>query len=57
MDTLVEVEGEPATVETAIEALGLPRGTFSSRRLSDFVADFENRTGVQAATCDSELGN
>ena len=49
MDTLVEVEGEPAAIEAAIEAIGLPRGTFSNRRLADFVMDFEHRTGVQAA--------
>jgi len=55
MDTLVEVEGEPAAIEDAIEALGLPRGLFSARRLSDFVEDFEQRTGVQAAISDSGL--
>lgn len=54
MDTLVEVEGEPAAIESAIEALGLPRGTFSSRRLNDFVEDFEHRTGVRAATSERE---
>ena len=55
MDTLVEVEGEPAAIEDAIEALGLPRALFSARRLSDFVEDFEQRTGVQAAISDSDL--
>jgi predicted adenylyl cyclase CyaB len=55
MDTLVEVEGEPAAIEDAIDALGLPRGLFSNRRLADFVADFEQRTGVQAAISDSVL--
>lgn len=55
MDTLVEVEGEPDAIESAIDAIGIPRGTFSNRRLADFVADFERRTGVQAATCDREL--
>ena len=55
MDALVEVEGEPAAIESAIEAIGLPRGTFSNRRLTDFVMDFERRTGVQAATCDRDL--
>jgi len=49
MDILVEVEGEPAAIEQAIEVIGLPRGTFTNHRLSDFVADFEHRTGVQAA--------
>ena len=55
MDILVEVEGEPAAIESAIEALGLPRGTFSSRRLTDFVTDFEHRTGVQAAINDRDF--
>jgi predicted adenylyl cyclase CyaB len=56
MDALVEVEGEAEAIETAIEALGIPRGTFSNRRLADFVLEFERRTGVQAATCDRDLG-
>ena len=55
MDNLVEVEGEPDAIEAAIEATGIPRGTFSNRRLADFVLDFEQRTGVQAATCDRDL--
>lgn len=55
MDALVEVEGEPEAIESAIEAIGLPRGTFSNRRLADFVLDFEHRTGVQAAICDRDL--
>lgn len=55
MDALVEVEGEPEAIESAIEAIGLPRGTFSNRRLTDFVTDFERRTGVQASLCDREI--
>jgi predicted adenylyl cyclase CyaB len=54
MDALVEVEGEPAAIEAAIEAIGIPRGTFSNRRLADFVMDFEQRTGVQAAVSDRD---
>ena len=56
MDVLVEVEGEPAAIEAAIDALGLPRGTFTNHRLTDFVADFEHRTGVRAAINDREFG-
>src|SRR5437773_7015921 len=56
MDVLVEVEGEPAAIENAIEVLGLARGTFRNCRLAEFVADFEHRTGVRAAICDRELG-
>ncbi|MFL5482206.1 MAG: class IV adenylate cyclase [Gemmatimonadaceae bacterium] len=55
MDTLVEVEGEPEAIEAAIEATGISRGTFSNRRLADFVIDFEQRTGVQAAISDRDL--
>lgn len=55
MDVLVEVEGEPATIELAIEALGMARGEFTSERLPDFVERFEKRTGVRAAICDREL--
>lgn len=55
MDTLVEVEGEPSAIEAAVEAIGIPRGMFSSRRLTDFVAEFEQRTGVQAAICDRDV--
>jgi predicted adenylyl cyclase CyaB len=49
MDVLVEVEGEPESIEQAIEALGMARGQFSSDRLTRFVERFEQRTGVVAA--------
>lgn len=49
MDVLVEVEGDPDAIEKAIEALGMPRGQFTSDRLASFVQRFENRTGVKAA--------
>jgi predicted adenylyl cyclase CyaB len=49
MDVLVEVEGEPESIEQAIESLGMARGRFSSDRLTRFVERFEQRTGVQAA--------
>ncbi|MDP9204882.1 MAG: class IV adenylate cyclase [Gemmatimonadota bacterium] len=55
MDVLVEVEGQPDSIDNAIEALGLARGRFSSDRLAGFVARFEQRTGVRAAVCDREL--
>ncbi|HEY1951770.1 MAG TPA: class IV adenylate cyclase [Gemmatimonadaceae bacterium] len=55
MDVLVEVEGDPAAIEDAIEALGIPRGTFSSERLASFVTAFERRTGVKAALSEGEL--
>lgn len=55
MDVLVEVEGEPAAIEAAIETLGLARGTFTNERLPDFVSRFEHRTGVRSAMSDREL--
>jgi predicted adenylyl cyclase CyaB len=55
MDTLVEVEGTPESIERAIEALGMSRGQFTGESLSAFVSRFEQRTGVRAAISDSEL--
>src|SRR5437588_3863319 len=55
MDALVEVEGEPTAIEAAIDALGLPRGMFTSERLAEFVGHFEQRTGVRAAVSDREM--
>lgn len=55
LDELVEVEGEPDSIERAIVALGLPRDGFTSERLPDFVRRFEARTGTRAALCDAEL--
>lgn len=49
MDVLVEVEGAPASIERAIEALGMPRAGFSGDRLPAFIARFESRTGTRAA--------
>ncbi|MFZ9897808.1 MAG: class IV adenylate cyclase [Gemmatimonadaceae bacterium] len=55
LDDLVEVEGEPAAIEAAIGVLALPRETFTTGRLPDFVRDYEARTGQRAALCDREL--
>jgi len=55
MDVLAEVEGEPDSIEQAIEALGIARGLFNSDRLPAFVGRFEQRTGVRAAICAREL--
>ncbi|MGH9422762.1 MAG: class IV adenylate cyclase [Thermoanaerobaculia bacterium] len=49
MDDLVEIEGDPESIEKAISAIGLPREGFTSGRLTDFVIRFENRTGTRAA--------
>ena len=55
LDVLVEVEGEPAAIESAIAVLGMPREAFTTGRLPDFVRAFELRTGQRAALCDREL--
>ena len=54
MDELVEVEGTPEAIESAIASLGLPREGFNSDRLPDFVARFEARTGLKAALTSEE---
>jgi predicted adenylyl cyclase CyaB len=55
MDVLVEVEGEPDSIESAIDALGIARGQFCTDRLPMFVGRFEQRTGVRAAICNREM--
>src|SRR5215210_7150975 len=44
MDVLVEVEGDPEAIESAIEVLGITRGQFCTDRLPTFVGRFEQRT-------------
>ncbi len=48
MDVLLEVEGEPAEIERAIAATGLPRDRFFPESLPHFVAAYEARTGRPA---------
>jgi len=55
MDVLVEVEGAPEAIESAIGVAGLPRAGFTAERLPDFVRRFESRTGLRAALCEREL--
>jgi adenylate cyclase class IV len=55
MDILVEVEGEPDAIERTIIVLRLPRETFTTRRLPEFIRRFEARTGERAAVCDREM--
>jgi adenylate cyclase class IV len=54
MDALAEVEGDPAAIEAAIAATGLPRAGFTTERLQDFVMRFESR-GQRAALSEREL--
>ena len=55
MDLLVEVEGEPAHIESAIALLALPRAGFTAEPLIAFVLRFEARTGERAAICRREV--
>lgn len=57
MDVLLEVEGSPDAIEDAIATTGIPRSAFSDERLLDFVARYEERTGLDAALSDRELTN
>ena len=57
MDVLLEVEGAPDAIEHAIAVTGIPRSAFSDERLLDFVARYEERTGLDAALSDRELAN
>jgi adenylate cyclase class 2 len=55
MDVLLEVEGEPAGIERAIAAAGLPRADFGTDRLPEFARRYEGRTGQRAALSRREL--
>jgi adenylate cyclase class IV len=48
MDILVEVDGTPAAIESAIALTGIPRSAFTAESLSAFVSRFEERTGETA---------
>ena len=55
MDHLVEVEGSPECIESAIAALGLPRDGFTAEPLTEFVQRCQVRTGASAVLSDAEL--
>jgi predicted adenylyl cyclase CyaB len=54
MDVLLEVEGPPESIEQAIRVMTLPRDSFTTERVSAFVARYEARTGERAAISDRE---
>jgi adenylate cyclase class IV len=54
MDVLLEVEGEPAEIERAITATGLPRDAFFPESLPHFVAAYEARTGRPARIAEEQ---
>lgn len=48
MDVLLEIEGSPAGIETAIAALGLDRSACTAEALAVFAERYAARTGVAA---------
>jgi predicted adenylyl cyclase CyaB len=55
MDVLLEVEGEPAAIEHAIAASGIPRSEFTAESLPEFVRRFEERSGQAAVLATSPV--
>jgi len=55
MDVLLEVEGEPAAIERAIAASGIPRSEFTAESLPEFVRRFEERSGQAAVLATSPV--
>lgn len=55
MDVLLEVEGEPAAIEHAIAASGIPRSEFTAEPLAEFVRRFEERSGQAAVLANSRM--
>jgi adenylate cyclase class IV len=54
MDTLIELEGDPADVEACIEELGLPREAWKPWPLGVFIQQYEERTGGAARLCEED---
>ena len=48
MDTLLEIEGTPDAIESAIGITGIDRDAFTADSLAEFVRRFEARTGRPA---------
>lgn len=55
LDTLLEVEGAPESIERAIARTGIAREAFTAERLPAFVRRFEARSGTRAALSQREL--
>jgi predicted adenylyl cyclase CyaB len=55
MDVLLEVEGEPAAIEHAIAASGIPRSEFTAESLAEFVRRFEVKSGRPAVLASSPV--
>jgi predicted adenylyl cyclase CyaB len=57
MDDLVEVEGDPASIERAIALLGMRRAEFTADSLATFAQRYKERTGVAAVLSDADLAS
>lgn len=55
MDVLVELEGEPQAIESALKHLAIPRDEWRADSLPVFAARYAARTGVAAALSRKEL--
>jgi predicted adenylyl cyclase CyaB len=55
MDVLLEIEGEPAAIERAIAATGIPRNEFTAESLAEFTQRFEQRSGQTAVLATSQV--
>jgi Adenylate cyclase, class 2 (thermophilic) len=57
MDVLMEIEGTPAAIESAVGQSGLPRSAFLADPLADFVERYEARESHPAVVAEQDLGN
>ena len=57
MDTLVEIEGDPRTVDEHLPELGLPREAWKPWGLPEFVRRYEERTGLAACLATDAADN
>ena len=57
MDVLMEIEGTPAAIESAIGQSGLPRSVFLADPLADFVERYEARESHPAVVAERDLAN
>lgn len=55
MDVLVEIEGDPESIERAIRDTGIARDAFTTDALAAFIERYEARTGRRAATSERAL--
>jgi predicted adenylyl cyclase CyaB len=57
MDVLMEIEGTPAAIESAVSQSGLPRSAFLADQLANFVERYNARETFPAIVAEQELGD